>query len=79
MTPNQIFWSRAHDELVSAVVGLGFSAELAELLARELGSPKAMDRMASYIRQTHPHSEEMLVDEMLSIKAEIAAWRERKG
>ena len=79
MTPNQILWSRARDDLVSAVVGLGFSAELADLLARELGSPKAMDRMASYIRQAHPHSEEMLVDEMLAIESEIAAWRERKA
>ena len=34
--------------------------------------------MASYVRQAKPHSEEMLVDEMLAIKAEIDAWRERK-
>lgn len=79
MTPNQILWSRAHDDLVSAVTSLSFSAELAKLLARELGSPKAIYRMASYIRQAHPHSEEMLVDEMLAIKSEISAWRERKA
>ena len=78
MTPNQILWSRSRDNLVTAVTSLGFSPELADLLARELGSPKAIDRMASYVRQAKPRSEEMLVDEMLAIKAEIEAWRERK-
>ena len=78
MTPNQILWSRSRDNLVTAVTSLGFSPELADLLARELGSPKAIDRMTSYVRQAKPHSEEMLVDEMLAIKAEIETWRERK-
>ena len=78
MTPNQILWSRSRDNLVTAVTNLGFSPELADLLARELGSPKAIDRMASYVRQANPRNEEMLVDEMLAIKAEIEAWRERK-
>ena len=78
MTPNQILWTRARDQLVAAVTGLGFSEALADLLARELGSPKAIDRMASYVRLAHPSSEEMLVDEMLAIKAEIDAWREKK-
>ena len=62
----------------TADTGLGYSAELAELMARELGSPKAIDRMTSYIRQAHPRTEEMLVDEMLAIKGEIDAWREKK-
>lgn len=78
MTHNQILWTRARDRLVAAVTGLGFSEALAELLARELGSPKAIDRMASYVHQARPRSEEMLVDEMLAIKAQIDAWRERK-
>ena len=78
MTPNKNLWSRSRDDLVNDVTALGFSAELADLLARELGSPKAIDRMASYVRQAKPRSEEMLVDEMLAIKAEIETWRERK-
>ena len=78
MTSNQNLWSRSRDNLVNAVTSLGFSSELAELLTRELGSPKAIDRMASYVRQAKPRSEEMLVDEMLAIKAEIETWRERK-
>lgn len=49
MTPNQVLCSRARDNLVFGATGLGFSAELAELLARELGSPKASEREASYV------------------------------
>ena len=78
MTPNQILWARSRDNLVTAVNNLVFPSELADLLARDLGSPKAIDRMASYVRQAKPRSEEMLVDEMLAIKAEIEARRERK-
>ena len=78
MTPNQYLWAQAKEKLVIAVTGLGFSAELAELIACELGSPKAIDRMTSYIRQAHPRTEEMLVDEMLAIKGEIETWRAKK-
>ena len=49
MTPNQYLWAQARDRLAAAVTGIGFSAELAELMARQLGSPKAIDRMTSYV------------------------------
>ena len=78
MTPNQYLWAQARDRLVAAVTDIGFSAELAELMAKQLGSPKAIDRMVSYIRQAHPRTEEMLVDEMLAICAEIETWRQKK-
>ena len=78
MTPNQYLWAQARDRLVAAVIGIGFSAELAELMARQLGSPRAIDRMTSYVHQAHPRTEEMLVDEMLAICAEIETWREKK-
>ena len=78
MTPNQYLWAQARDRLVAAVTGIGFSAELAELMARQLGSPKAIDRMTSYVYQAYPRTEEMLVDEMLAICAEIETWREKK-
>ncbi len=78
MTPNQKIWARSRDKLVSAVTALGFRPELAELMARQLKSPRAIDRMTSYIEQAHPRTEEMLVDEMLAICAEIEAWREKK-
>jgi len=78
MTPNQYLWAQSRDRLVAAVTDIGFSAELAELMAKQLKSPKAIDRMVSYIRQAHPRTEEMLVDEMLAICAEIEAWRQKK-
>ena len=78
MTPNQYLWAQARDRLVAAVTGIGFSAELAELMVKQLGSPKAIDRMVSYIRQAHPRTEEMLVDEMLAICAEIETWWQKK-
>ena len=78
MTPNQVLWAQARDRLVAAVTAQGFSAELAELMARQLKSPKAIDRMASYVHQARPRTEEMLVDEMLAICAEIETWRQKK-
>lgn len=78
MTENQRIWSESRDRLVKAVMAAGFSTELAELMARQLKSPKAIDRMTSYVYQAHPRNEEMLVDEMLAICAEIETWREKK-
>ena len=75
MTPNQYLWAQARDRLAAAVTGIGFPAEL---MARQLGSPKAIDRMTSYVHQARPRTEEMLVDEMLAICAEIETGREKK-
>ena len=78
MTENQQAWAQARDKLAAALTALGYPAELADLLARQLKSPKAIDRMAAYVRQARPQSVEMLADEMLAICAEIDSWRERK-
>ena len=72
-------WSAAKDRLVRTVVQLGFREDLGEAIARNLGSPKAMERMISYLTNVKPHSEELLVDEMLAICSEIDAWREKKA
>ena len=79
MTPEQMLWSRTRDELVRAVESLGFPAELGEAIAKHLGSPKAMDRMISYLRYVKPKTEELVVDEMLAIRSEIDAWKEKKA
>ena len=79
MTTNQIVWARARDALVESVERLGFPAELGEAAAKLLGSPKAMERMISYLDYVKPKSEEMIVDEMLAICAEIDAWRDKKA
>ena len=78
MTRNQNIWAQARDQLASAVSSMGYPAELADLLAKQLGSPKAIDRMTAYIYQAHPGTIEMIVDEMMAITAEIDAWREKK-
>ena len=78
MKPNQRMWAFSRNQLAEAVISLGYPGEFADLLARQLGSPKAIDRMTSYLYQARPASVEMIVDEMLSICAEIDAWREMK-
>ena len=58
---------------------LGFPSELGEAIAKHLGSPKAMERMISYLNYVKPKNEELIVDEMLAIRSEIDAWREKKA
>ncbi|MBQ9063746.1 MAG: hypothetical protein IJ121_13165 [Eubacterium sp.] len=79
MNTNQRQWSRARDELVQAVEALGFPAELGELIAKHLGSPRAMERMISYLEYVKPGNEELIIDEMLAIRSEIDAWKEKKA
>lgn len=79
MNKSQSLWSRTRDDLVCAVVNLGFRAELGEAIARHLGSPRAMERMIAYLKYEKPKSEELVVDEMLAIRSEIDAWREKKA
>ena len=79
MTTNQLLWTRTKNELVRSVEQLGFPAELGEAIARILGSPKAMNRMISYLDYVKPGSEELIVDEMLAIRSEVDAWKEKKA
>jgi len=78
MTSAQRIWARSRDELAAAVTSLGYPAELADLLAGQLGSPRAIDRMTSYLYHAKPRTMEMIVDEMLAICAEIETWRSKK-
>jgi hypothetical protein len=71
-------WGLAKNELLREITGLGFQPELGELIARQLGSPKAIRRMSSYLRQVKPRHAEEVVDEMLAISSEIDAWRKKK-
>ena len=38
-----------------------------------------MERMTKYLDYVRPDSAELIVDEMLSLRSEIDAWRERKN
>ena len=76
---NRREWARSRDQLVSAIRNLGFPKELGEQIAKQLGSPKAMDRMIGYLYNVKPKSAELIVDEMLAICSEIDVWREKKA
>ena len=76
---NHTEWTAAKKRLIKAVSSIGFPQEFGEVMARQLGSPKAIDRMTSYVYQAKPRTEEMLVDEMLAICDQISAWREKKA
>lgn len=78
MTPNQKIWTLSRNHLAAAVSSLGYPEEFADLLAKQLGSPRGIDRLTSYLYQAKPASVEMIIDEMLAIRSDIDAWREKK-
>jgi len=79
LSDNHREWGRTKDQLVSAIKQLGFPEELGEQIAKQLGSPKAMNRMLSYLYNVKPRNAELVVDEMLAICSEIDAWRDKKA
>ena len=79
MTPQQHLFTQARNRLIDAVTSIGFSAELGDLCARQIGSPRGIDRLTSYVCNVKPRSEELLVDEMLAIADQINTWREKKA
>ena len=78
MTDNKKIWVLSRNKLVKEIKRLGFPEELGNEIAKNLGSPKVMDRMTAYLINEKPKSAEIVVDEMLSIMTEIEAWREKK-
>ena len=78
MTEQQRIWANARNRLAAAVAAAGFPPELADLLAGELRSPGAMDRMTAWFGQARPRSMETIADELLAIRAELDAWIEKK-
>ena len=71
--------NRTRDRLVAEIKKLGFREDLGYAVAKNLGSPKAMERMISYLVNVKPRKEELLIDEMLAICSEIEAWKEKKA
>lgn len=72
-------WLAARDELKEALTDIGHPPALGDLIAGHLGSPKAIRRMAAWLRYERPASVETIADEMLAIRSEIDAWREKKS
>lgn len=79
MTEQQLQFIQARNRLIAAVTAMGFPAELGELCAKQLGSPRGIDRLTSYMYQVRPNSAELLVDEMLAIADQIQTWRDKKS
>ena len=79
MTTEQRMWALSRDRLVKTIREMGFPEELGKAIAKQLGSPKAMDRMTSYLINVRPAKEELIVDEMLAICSEISAWKSKKA
>ncbi len=78
MNYDQTSWTQIKNELVNATVKSGFPKELGELMAKQLGSPKAISRMIGYLENVKPKSEELVVDEMLAICSDIERWKAKK-
>lgn len=79
MRDRHIEWIDTRDKLIAAVTQLGFPEELGVQIAKQLGSPKAMNRMIGYLYSAKPNSAELIVDEMLAICSDIDRWREKKA
>lgn len=78
MTEAQYQWKLAKDELVREIINLGYPEEFGIVIAKNLGSPKAIYRMCGYLRQVKSGKPEMIADEMLAIMSEIEAWKRKK-
>jgi hypothetical protein len=78
MDDNKRRWQYSRDNLMTAIKALGFPDELGEAVIKNLGSPKAMDRMTSYLVNVKPTTPELVVDEMLAIRSEIERWKAKK-
>ena len=75
---NRNEWENARNNLVMNITNLGFPEELGDEIARQLGSPKAMERMRAYLYNVKPGSVELVVDEMLAIMSDIERWKDKK-
>ena len=67
MTDEQKTWIIAKNRMIDALTKLGFPEVLGDQIVKNLGSPKAMVRMTSYLNNVKPKKAELVVDEMLAV------------
>ena len=79
METDRTDWIKAKNELEAAIVSLGFPKELGNEIAKNLKSPRAISQMISYLYNVRPAKVELVVDEMLAICSDVAAWKEKKA
>ena len=70
---------RQRKEVGKALESLGFPEALGEQIVKNLGSPKAMDRMLAYLYNVKPRTAELIVDEMLAICSDVDSWHNKKA
>ena len=78
MTEDQKKWIIAKGRMMDAMRNLGFPEALGDEFVKNLGSPKAMDRMTSYLNNVKPKKAELVVDEMIAICSDIVRWKDKK-
>ena len=70
--------ARLEDRLTGIIVRMGHPERFGRLICEGLRTTKAMERMIHYLIGVRPSSAEEIADEMLAIRSEIEAWREKK-
>ena len=70
--------TREYLRFMRAMRDLGFPAELAEMLAEQLGGPWSLRRMTGYLRQARPTRLEDIADELVAILEERRSIVERQ-
>ncbi len=79
MTEKQLLWKLSADRMIKGITVLGYPEGFGRDIAKILGSPKAIDRMWAWLRFFRPESADMIADEVLAIRSEIDAWRQKKS
>ncbi len=75
---NRTIWAQQRKKLIQTLAELGYPAELGEVIARHIGSPRGIERMTAYLECVRPDRVELIADEMLAIRSDIDRWREQK-
>lgn len=75
---NNASYMETYTKLLIASAKLGFPEEFGKLIAKNLGSEKAMNRMTEYLVKVKPRSPELVADEMLAIMEDRNRWAAKK-
>ena len=65
--------------MIKEITDLGYPEGFGRDIAKILGSPKAIERMWAWLRGFRPENADMIADEVLAIRSEIDAWRQKKS
>lgn len=70
---------KARQRLINRMQMMGYPYEFAYLIAQELGTERAMGKMAGFLRNAGPVSMEAVADEMVAILDDRRHWIEKKS